>query len=68
MSKKLGKYRLVNTAIYINKVTIRDTNILLNTDEFVEEFSRIAIASLVNLFSSYNQIRLDARNRDITTI
>jgi hypothetical protein len=68
VSKKSGKYRLVNTAMCINKVTIRDTNIPLNANEFVEEFAGIAIASLVNLFSGYDQISLDIRDRDITVI
>ena len=40
----------------------------LDADEFVEEFSRMAVASLINLFSNYNQIILDKRDRDITVI
>ena len=34
----------------------------------MEEFSRMAVASLINLFSDYNQIILDKRDRDITVI
>ena len=34
----------------------------------MEEFSRMAVASLINLFSNYNQIILDKRDRDITVI
>ena len=39
-----------------------------DADEFVEEFSRIAVASLIDLFSGYNQITLDERDRDMTVI
>ena len=40
--KKLEKveYRLINTATDMNKVTIRDTNILLSLDDFAENFAR----------------------------
>lgn len=45
--KKKGKeaYRLVNAAIYPYKVTIRDANMPPDADEFVEEFSGMAVAS-----------------------
>ena len=68
--KKKGKdaYHLINTAIYPNKVTIQDTNMPPDADEFMEEFSRMAIASLIDLFSGYNQITLNERDRDITAI
>ena len=39
-----------------------------DADEFMEEFSGIAVASLIDLFSGYNQITLDKRDRDITVI
>ena len=39
-----------------------------DTDEFVEEFSGMAVASLINLFSGYDQITLNERDRDITVI
>ena len=34
----------------------------------MEEFSRIAVASLINLFSGYDQITLNKKDRDITVI
>ena len=40
----------------------------LDADEFVEEFSGMAVASLIDLFSGYNQITLNERDRDITVI
>ena len=39
-----------------------------DADEFVEEFSRMAVASLINLFSGYDQITLNEKDRDITVI
>ena len=39
-----------------------------DADEFVEEFSGMAVASLIDLFSGYNQITLDEKDRDITAI
>ena len=39
-----------------------------DADEFMEEFSGMAVASLIDLFSGYGQITLDERDRDITVI
>ena len=41
IKKKSGAYRIVDTIIFINKVTIKDTNLLLNIDEFSEDFAGI---------------------------
>lgn len=39
-----------------------------DADEFMEEFSGMAVASLIDLFSGYDQITLDERDRDMTAI
>ena len=39
-----------------------------DADEFVEEFSGMAVASLIDLFSGYDQITLDEKDRDMTAI
>ena len=39
-----------------------------DANEFVEEFSGMAVVSLIDLFSGYNQITLDEKDRDITVI
>jgi hypothetical protein len=52
--KKLGEYRLINLAIYLNIVTRRDINLLLFIDEFINKFIGCYITSLVNLYSGYN--------------
>ena len=39
-----------------------------DANKFVKEFSGMAVASLIDLFSGYNQITLDEKDRDITAI
>jgi hypothetical protein len=66
--KQTGKYRMVNAAMMINKVTKRDANMPPIADEFAEEFAGMAMASLVDLFSGYDQIELHKDDRDLTAI
>lgn len=42
-----GKYRLVNVAVELNRVTVRDANLPPSADEFSEEFAGCAISSLI---------------------
>src|SRR3979490_1623030 len=49
----------------INKYTIQDANLPPSIDEFSEEFASYQMASLIDLFSRYNQIELDAKSRDL---
>ena len=65
VKKKSGKYRLINAAIEINKYTIRDANLPPSIDEFSKEFAGYQMASLIDLFSRYDQIELDAKSRDL---
>ena len=41
VKKKSGVYYIVDTTIYINKVTIKDANLPPNIDEFSKDFARI---------------------------
>ena len=66
VKKKSGKYRMVNAAMNINKVTIRDANLPPSVDEFSEEFAGMHITSLIDFFSGYDQVELDKRCRDLT--
>ena len=66
VKKKNGKYRLVNAAMWVNKVTIRDANLPPTADEFAEDFAGMAVVSLVDLFSGYDQFELHAKSRDLT--
>ena len=65
--KEKGKYRLVNTAMKINRVTIRDANLPPSINEFSEEFTEYIITFLIDFFSGYNQIELDEKSRNLTT-
>ena len=64
--KEKNKYRLINAALDMNKVTIRDANLPPSVDEFSEDFAGCHIASLIDLFSGYDQMELDVHSRDMT--
>ena len=66
VSKKSGKYRLVDAAMRYNAVTVRDANLPPNVDEISEEFAGCAITSLIDFFSGYDQITLAEKSRDLT--
>lgn len=66
--KKDGNYRLINSATYINKVTIKDANLPSVPDEFAEEFAGRVIGSYLDWFSGYDQLELDKLCRDLTAI
>ncbi len=52
--KEKGKYRLINTAMEINRVIIRDTNLPPSVNKFFKEFVGYIIAFLIDFFSSYD--------------
>jgi hypothetical protein len=52
--KKLGEYRLINLAMYLNVVTRWDANLPLFIDKFIDEFTGCYIVSLVDLYSGYD--------------
>ena len=51
----------------INRVIIRDTNLSLFVNEFFKEFVGYIIVFLIDFFSGYNQIKLNKKNKDLTT-
>ena len=61
-----GKYRLINVAIELNRVTIRDANLPPSADKFFEEFAGCTISFLIDFFSSYDHVELDEESRDLT--
>src|SRR6266536_6052272 len=65
--KEKGKYRLINIIIKINRVIVRNTNFSLFINEFFEKYIGCIIASLIDFFSSYNQIKFNEKSRDLTT-
>ena len=64
--KVAGTYRLINAAMKMNSVTLRDANMPPTVDEFSEEFAGCYVASLIDFFSGYDQLTLDPRCRDMT--
>jgi hypothetical protein len=54
VKKKNGIYRIINVAIVINTVTVRDINLPPVADDFAEEFTGIYITFLVNFLSGYD--------------
>jgi hypothetical protein len=63
--KKKKKYRLINVALKMNRVTIRNANLSSAVNEFSEEFADCVIASLMNLFFEYDQLSLIEKCRDM---
>jgi hypothetical protein len=49
----------------MNRIIIRDANLLSAIDEFFEKFADCAIVSLVNLFFEYDQLSLIEKCRDM---
>lgn len=66
VKKKEGKYRLINNAIEYNRYTVRDAGLPPAPDEFAEEFAGLAISSLIDFFSGYDQVTLAEESRDLT--
>ena len=51
----------------INRVIVRDANLPPFVNEFFGEFAGCVIAFLIDFFSSYDQIELNEKSRDLTT-
>jgi len=66
VEKKSKAYRLINAAVEMNRRTIWDANLPPSVDEFSKEFAGCQMASMIDLFSGYDQIELDVRSRDLT--
>jgi hypothetical protein len=63
--KKKEKYRLINVVLEMNRVIIRNANLLFAINEFSEEFVDCAIVSFMNLFFEYDQLSLIEKCRDM---
>lgn len=64
--EKKNKYRLINAALNINKMIIRNANLSPSINEFSKNFVECFIVLLIDFFSNYDQIKLDIFNRDMT--
>ena len=45
---------MINVAMNMNKVIIRNVNLLFNVEKFSKEFAKICVAFLINFFFEYN--------------
>ena len=49
---------MINAAMNMNKIIIRDVNLLSDVNKFFEEFVDMIMIFLIDLFSEYDQITL----------
>ena len=64
IKKKSNKYRMINAAMNINRVTIWNANLSFQMNAFAEEFADMQMISLIDFFSKYDQLSFDKRNRN----
>ncbi len=57
---------MINAAMNINKIIIKDINLLSDVNKFFEEFINMIIIFLIDLFSEYDQITLTKIYQDFT--
>ena len=58
---------MVNIAVELNRLTVRDANLPPSVDKFSEKFAGCAISSLINFFLGFDQVELDKESRDLTS-
>ena len=64
--KESKKFRLINVALKINEMIIRDVNLFSAVNDFSEQFVELMIKFLLNLFSDYDQFFFDKSFRNLT--
>ena len=50
----------------MNKIIIRDVNLLLNCEDFTENFADMTVSSLLDFYADYDQMKLNEESRDMT--
>src|SRR5438034_11704151 len=50
----------------MNKVIIRDVNLLSNCEDFTKDFVSMTVSSLLDLYADYDQMKLNKESRDMT--
>jgi hypothetical protein len=63
--RKKKKYDFINVVLKMNRVIIRNANLLFAMNEFLEEFFDCVIVFLMNLFFEYDQLSLIEKCRNI---
>ena len=67
INKKIkNKYQIINVAMNMNEIIIRDINLSFNVEEFSKEFAKMCVAFLIDFFSEYDQVILIEKSRDLT--
>ena len=57
---------MINAAMNMNEVIIRDVNLSFNVEEFSKEFARMCVAFLIDFFFEYDQMILIEKSQDLT--
>ena len=68
VKKKDNRHRIINSTVYINAITKRDSLLPPNIDKFIKDVSARPLTLLIDFFSGYDNIILHPESRDITTI
>src|SRR5947207_1925816 len=50
----------------MNKVIIRNVNLLLNCEDFMKDFADMIMSSLLDFYADYDQMKLNEESRDMT--
>ena len=67
IDKKIkNKYRIINAAMNMNEIIIRDVNLSFNVEEFSKKFTKMYVAFLIDFFFKYDQVILTEKSRDLT--
>ena len=54
IKKKFNQYHMINAAMNINKIIIKDVNLLSDVNKFFKEFINMIMIFLIDLFSEYD--------------
>ena len=49
-----NKYQMINVAMNINEIIIRDVNLSFNVEGLSKEFAKRCVVFLINIFFEYN--------------
>lgn len=66
LSRKYGKWRLINNVQPLNGIIIQDSGMSRSVDELSEDFASYPITLAVDYYSGYDQISLNKRSGDLT--
>ena len=50
----------------MNKIIIRNANLLLNYEDFAENFADMTVSSLLDFYADYDQMKLNKESRNMT--